>query len=1665
MKNIKYNKILNDTTSFQLIRTNPKLTTNVKLTVNESDQMWLDSIEVSSELADDKYKKFSVNPGITHPANLYNFYGNGKTPNEIAFSLNETLSKTKTSNDYKDQYDFSEYFSGARYFPSKQYEERLSYFAPIYLKKDLPEYFVIFKINDPINYKIDKSKAKYPFTKDEYLIDMFEKSTIIKTFDLTESSKVGSYLRKYVSDLNFPTGGLTMNYEDDSYTKFNGILMNSGSFGSKSELLSDFYSSAAPLKHFEQFITQGYERNGIIYPNIINIEFIFNDETSDQYDFNRYVGFYINKIELDKISTDIDRVYNERATWQNTPRIRRNVKDYEDINIIQKNSNGVLFPYKDTQLLMSEFNDTYSDKDNMYMNYVNDKDGNLYSFKLNDNPINEDLDNSSNELDTGKIRLSKTEINIGKFFGPGRDFLQDTAFSTSNPGYSSSYFKILSEFKNGDIIKFYHPSGTKTDTNGKHDEIIAAIGYPSVPNPGDYYYYNDIDNITGYDTFYFNATGDPSEISNAIIGCLSNFRNRAFRVTQIDEYIFVRSSSYGDHDTKFSFEFQSPSLDYSPIEIKNSTGSSLIGTIFNFEGGSSYSGNRLIMEADQREKLENNIGDVVVRTENGWSKIKKVSNYIDTISSGYNDYFNKIAVVLELEEKPFIRFGEAILKLIHRPSFGFVSFLPIRDFDFDFYSSKYLNFPINDLYQFYYIPSKTNILKEGSTYQVYGRGSSITWNGASYSGGDVFGPISTGDPKFYDIESGNPVVSYEDVDLTSNVGSSVIPYNDQNQEIQDFEGFFLLKDPSKVVDEENNEQFNRRERYLNGITQTEYDYYKENYTKDFSLESKLIPYITKWSLLNGKDARNNPYRLNDELIFGFNNFSPSHDDTTQNPSNFTHEWFYLESRFEYLNDEKTSKLNNSYFDVPLDESKLLSEEDYFINYFTYTPSFAGKEVGETQTRYSIISKNEVSQFETFLKGFKVSFEDVINVNDLGADRKPISNPSTTRFENYKFSCILKTVKEDINDDTKPPIKYRSIEHKDFKFILIVIELQIGSYDNIGDLWKELAEQDLSGITSVKNSNFLSPDPLDPFNQLYNTVNGDYRISFENEPSTGIDISNITYSLLYSLKHKKYNNILDNYSNIKLSSKVDLGPSGAFLGGSNLIETIDNPNILNYPSNILDEVVKSKSDTFIIPRFKSISTDSFLDTQTGFTPLLNNGVLKAVSNGLEIKNLPSGVNISLTSNVSSFAGNIPTGIPTPVYRDLFTFKSMVSGEGYYEKIIEKLSFARFKQYVNELNDFIEYESWELDSSGTPTQIASPKYYIEIPDNETIIKKQGLAALYDSNRPSNFSFIETIGYDYYTSKLDNNYEINRYKGTFEPIFTDVLFFNSSYTFTKNVTLKNLDLANVSYNTSVDSFGTIENFSHIKISPIKILDLEANDSFEPRYELIDEIAIGKKPYFLFNSNWEFGFHHGYLDKSSSKPVAGSLRIEEDDSFIGKLINLPNEVSLENYNVLELSELELLENVNLDNIEIVSKETSKGIEGFINLNNILTRYFTDSGISNKFYEYLVNEEQYLGPYESIDEYVNKYIKLNILKLYETQELFFYTKQDRKLVSQLQTPDNSNNIKFVSLDDNQRNEQDFFINKNLEINKYERLILRFSFNKNSESGTLVSPKIKMKFI
>ena len=85
MQELQYTKVLKNDSSFQLVRTNPKLTGNVKISINESGDMYLNAIKANSELSNDDYSKFPIDPARTHPANLFHFFKGGKTPDEIIF--------------------------------------------------------------------------------------------------------------------------------------------------------------------------------------------------------------------------------------------------------------------------------------------------------------------------------------------------------------------------------------------------------------------------------------------------------------------------------------------------------------------------------------------------------------------------------------------------------------------------------------------------------------------------------------------------------------------------------------------------------------------------------------------------------------------------------------------------------------------------------------------------------------------------------------------------------------------------------------------------------------------------------------------------------------------------------------------------------------------------------------------------------------------------------------------------------------------------------------------------------------------------------------------------------------------------------------------------------------------------------------------------------------------------------------------------------------------------------------------------------------------------------------------------------------------------------------------------------------------------------------------
>ena len=1736
MRELQYTKVLKNDSSFQLVRTNPKLTGNVKIAVNEKGDMYLNAIKANLELSNDDYTKFPVDPNRSHAANLFYFFKGGTTPNEIIFDLNEQIDLYKTSKNFKDQYDFSHYFSGAKYLASNKYEERMSYFAPLYLKNEIPNYFVVFKIEDPLNDIASAVKTDYESGDDrgQYMIDFFKKATIVKTFDLRPETTVGKYIRTYVEDINFPISPLTVSFEKDELTTWNGVLVRDGVMGNQGEYLYEFYQSSYPLKFFEENITNGFSRNGVIFPNILNLEFVFNDDSSKKYDLNRYFGIYVNSLEVTSLDLDIKRVYQERSVWENSPVPKREYLETDEVVIIQENEEGIQLPYKNSTANLSEFNDGFLDVDNIYFNYLQDKDGGLhllkttpdyladyseerlanltysvststvtavlsshgystgdvavidsiedisysgefmieviddttFTYQLAGGVVNLSVTGTSKvELKSGKLRLSDKKVDMGLFFGQSRNlFLQDDGFSTTIAGHSHLAIKLIANPSNLDEIKIYHPKGSRQDVNGKYELIVATSNYSLVPDSGDFYSYNDFDVVAGNDVFYFNSTGYLNEVAEALAGCINGMRNRPFTAYVYKEYVFVKLNIPGDFDTLHKFSFSSPSNVYSPFTINEAT--DLQNKIFNFEGGSPETGNRLIIDAGHLGKIQQNLDSILVKTSNSWSKIRKVSKYIDliteknlatpnSIDTALGDYLGKIAIVLEENETPTVRYTQFTMRPKFKPSFGLISMFPIKDLDFDFYASDYANFPEIDLYNYYFIPEGVELLTPGNKYEVIGSGV-IDVAGTQYSAGS---PISVAVNSKYTVVSGNPLVTYY-TDYTTVGESKLTPINDENEELKDFQGFSILKDPNKVVPQSATIEYQLRTKFLNGLTQTEYDYYKENDALDFAVRSKILPYITKWGILEGKDSRDNQYRLNTELVFGRNNFSPDQEDKTQNPLNFTHEWFYIESVFDYLNDPETVKLNYNYFENPLDEAQLLSDPNYFIDYFTYTPNTGGKEFGQTQIRYSNVVRNRAGEYETFFKGFKLSFKDYLDPNFLGEDNKPQSRNSN-RFEGYRFSAILKVVPEDIHDKSQAPVKYRVIDHKDYKFVVVIIELAIGHVDQIEDYWKQVDPTE--PIANITTTNFLDPTYSSLLNGLlpFETVDGEYRIEF------GVNsMSNITHTFLYSIKNKKFNNILDNFSTVKVNKNLSFqlsGPLGVDTSAAT-IKSFTNSFTPDYSGGLSDDVTSFKDINFITIKDTNSGFDFFMTSLNGFVPLIQNPVTGAFTEFLTYDNTQN-LGLITTSGVApyySFYNILPSGSNLIVER-FYSFKVLTGGEKYFEKIFQKLSFANFKRYVNSLDPMVEYYSYGLDTNGTSILASEPLFYLEVIDQNSILKANQLIYQPTAQVPTQFSGQPVLGYEYEQARLNVKYELNRYRGEYEPVFTNVLSCDSRFTFTKN-DIKPVTLANVTINPRIDNNLSIRNFNHIKVADSRILDLESDSAFLAKYTTINEIAINQAEYFLLRGNWDWGFHYRYSNKSTFTPVSGALRVEEDDSFVAKLLTLPETIELEDFEVLTLDKTQELKNVDLNQIEMVVKEGQTIVEGYINVNNVLTRYFIEDGITQQFSDFLPNSNTYIGNYLTVQQYVEDYIKQNVLKLYEVSTNEFFSKNVKDLISAVGAS-NVNTIAFYFLDDKERFRQGYSLNRALQINNTSRLILKFSFNKKPGSSLAISPKITVKFI
>jgi hypothetical protein len=145
-------KIIKQNSSFGVLRANPRISGNVKITVDSKSDIWLNSIDSNSEMSNSYYKGFRISEETSYDKDLYRFFREGKTPSQFVFGLvGEGDPVQNQIKDLSDSYNFF-YSSGVSPLVSDKYDEDFSYLAPLWLGEDIPDYFVVFKLNDPIDY-------------------------------------------------------------------------------------------------------------------------------------------------------------------------------------------------------------------------------------------------------------------------------------------------------------------------------------------------------------------------------------------------------------------------------------------------------------------------------------------------------------------------------------------------------------------------------------------------------------------------------------------------------------------------------------------------------------------------------------------------------------------------------------------------------------------------------------------------------------------------------------------------------------------------------------------------------------------------------------------------------------------------------------------------------------------------------------------------------------------------------------------------------------------------------------------------------------------------------------------------------------------------------------------------------------------------------------------------------------------------------------------------------------------------------------------------------------------------------------------------------------------------------------------------------------------------
>jgi hypothetical protein len=281
--------------SFSILRTNVGLTTNVKVMVDSNYNLFLESINSVSNLNIAKYKRFSFNKENYYDELVPYFWNS--IPTQLSYFIKNEDDEEIMSTDFSSQFDDLYSFGGRNISNNKNYTEEYEYFAPLYLNSELPSNFIIFRVDGIGLDKISKINFKHK------ILSRFK---TVKLFDLSKKTNLGFWLdRNFINNKSRPIFPFEMSFQKLEFSRWYGIDYKSGGYIHRSRFLDDFIEKEREIFDFERMVFDGYKNNSIIFPNILNLSFLFDDTPADKeslrkWSINRYYGFYLNSMDLVK---------------------------------------------------------------------------------------------------------------------------------------------------------------------------------------------------------------------------------------------------------------------------------------------------------------------------------------------------------------------------------------------------------------------------------------------------------------------------------------------------------------------------------------------------------------------------------------------------------------------------------------------------------------------------------------------------------------------------------------------------------------------------------------------------------------------------------------------------------------------------------------------------------------------------------------------------------------------------------------------------------------------------------------------------------------------------------------------------------------------------------------------------------------------------------------------------------------------------------------------------------------------------------------------------------------------------------------------------------------------------------------------------------------------